>query len=243
MFSNNIFAKGYGILRSSLNYSRNDISPTLMKTFGIFGVVNFPLFYLLWSFFPGQEYNGMPLRMIAFVMCFFLALMDYWPQRLKSYLYAYWYLTIFYCLPFFGAYLFLENSMSSTWITNNILGLLWLVLVTDWLTFIVILPLGILAGCFVHYCIVGPVQLPPDFISGPLTNYIWAIVIAIIFGKILHESKLNAMRTLAGAMAHELRTPLGGISLIAQVLKMHIPALVTGYKQAKEVNPDLDDAD
>ena len=79
-----------------------------------------------------------------------------------------------------------------------------------------------------------------------LYTYIYAIGLGLIFSRnkqTLYQDKLQIMKIQAGAMAHELRTPLGSISLIVQILKMQIPALINGYKQAKKINPELEDID
>jgi len=224
----------------------SETSPSLMRAFGIFGVINFPLFYAILSLLPGEEDNGWAPRIIAFGLCSVLSLMDYWPQRLKPYLGLYWHLTVLYCLPLFGTYMFLENSDSTTWLTNNVLGLFWLVLVTDWLTFIVIFPLGVFLGWVIHTLIFGISLLPGGFFPGPFVNYLWAIVIAAVFARnkeIFHKERLNSMKVLAGAIAHELRTPLSAISMTSQILKSNVPAVMDGYKKAKAANLSVEDID
>lgn len=188
MFSKSAI-KGYRPLWSLLNYSFSNVSLNTIRTFGVFGVVNYPLFYIFWNSIPGEEYNSKSFRMVACVLCLFLTLVDYWPQRLKPFIKIYWYVSILYCLPFFGAYLFLENSISNTWLTNNLLAIFLLGMITNKLSFLVILLTGVITGWFAHYCMEGPTLLPFNFIEGPFVNYIWAIVIVMIFGKTPYVAK------------------------------------------------------
>lgn len=236
------FKKLLNALLISLQSSRVTISHSLIKTFGIFGIINFTVFYVLWNYIFQQEYDGLPMRFIAFCFCFFLALIDCWPEVLKSYIPSYWYLSIFYCLPFFGMYMFLENYASNTWLTNVLLGIFWLVLVTDWITFIIILPAGIVMGWLAHYLIKGPIFIDLNAISGPLMNYAWAIVIAAVFSHrkelIRYEEKINSITMLAGTIAHEMRTPLSTMAMIGVSLKSSLTDLFERVKNKQPIEPD-----
>lgn len=236
------FKKLLNVTLISLQNNRVVISHSLIKTFGLFGIINFAVFYVLWNYIFQQEYDGLPMRLIAFGFCFFLALIDYWPKVLKPYIPTYWYLSISYCLPFFGMYMFLENYASNTWLTNVLLGIFWLVLITDWLTFIVILPPGIVMGWLTHYLIKGPVHIDLNLISGPLMNYAWAIVIAAVFSHrkelIRYEEKIASITMLAGTIAHEMRTPLSTMAMIGMGLKNSLTDLFERVKNKEPIEPD-----
>ena len=152
----------------------------------------------------------------------------------------------------------LKNNISNEWLMNEILGLFLLIFLVDWLVFILLLTLGISLGYLFFITTQHPVIIPdpqtPSLIFA-LYTYIYAIGLGLIFARnkeIINQEKqktaqmverINSMELLAGAMAHELRTPLGSISLIAQSLRMQIPTLIKGYKQAKEIDPSLEDID
>ncbi len=234
--------KFFNSLVAQLQNSRIVTSPSLIKAFGIFGVVNFAVFYLLWNYIFQQEYNGFYPRLMAFAFCLPLTIINYWPEKIKPYISAYWYLAILYCLPVFGVYMFLENHESSTWHTNVLLGIFWLVLVTDWLSFVIILPAGIVVGWLAHYLIKGSVQLDLESLSGPLMNYAWAIVIAAVFSHrkelIRYEERIDSIKMLAGAIAHELRTPLASISMMSTNLKKSLTRLFESQENQGSTEPD-----
>ena len=113
-----------------------------MTLFGIFGIINYPLFYVFWKYYSDSGYDDIYPRSIATLLCFVLALNKFWPTGIKRALPFYWYLTVTYCLPFYGTYAFLMNHASFSWTLNIILGLFWLVIVLDWISFAIVLPVG-----------------------------------------------------------------------------------------------------
>lgn len=50
----------------------------------------------------------------------------------------------------------------------------------------------------------------------------------------------DAMRLLAAAMAHELRTPLAGINMGLNALKNQLPQLIAGYQKARDSDLDVE---
>jgi len=220
-------------LTSSL---KEDISPSLMKTFGLFGLINFPLLYLLGTSLLGEKMIALYLRAIGFIACLLLALVDYWPSKFNRYRTFYWFITITYCLPFFATYMFITNEGSIAWQVKITVAIFWLVLVTNWLQALVILFIGITLSLFAFSIFSGPFPIGINNMWGDILNYMWAIVIASIFARrqeIIQQEKLASLRTLAGAVAHEMRTPLFLISTISYRLKKYLPLLVKSYVSFK----------
>ena len=108
-----------------------DVNIKLMKIFGWFGVINFPLFYLVPQYLTKGNYESVVLRGIAFMLSLALDFVDRWSASLDKFVPLIWHLTIIYYLPFFGAYMFLDNINSNSWLTNITIGLVWLVLITN----------------------------------------------------------------------------------------------------------------
>lgn len=221
---------------------KSDISDKLMKTFGVFGVINFPFFYSLNKIFLEKQNEFILLRLSCFILCVPLLLIDYWPISIKKYKNIYWYFSIFYCLPFFVTYMFIENFGSNMWFTKAIIGLLWLVLITDWLTFIVILSAGVLAGWVAHYLINGPDHIDMSVMAELSINYLWAALIGTAFSRKkdnITQERLIAMKTLAGTVAHEMRTPFLGIRGTAECIRKFLPALLDSYSKAKTAHLEV----
>lgn len=212
--------------------------------FGIFGLINYPGSYFFWHSVIRQEYNPLSFRLIAAILCIPLIFYRQWPRKLKLYLPLYWYLTILYCLPFFGTYMLLMNHLSNEWLMNMVLGLFLFILLVDWLMFIILLCIGIILswGLFV---ITSDETLVFSNSNLQLAcyMYLFAIVIGIVFSRNkekLAEEKTSAAKLLAATVAHELRTPLGSIKGAASGIKNYLPTLLKGYEIAEKTqDPDL----
>jgi signal transduction histidine kinase len=211
-----------------------DVNIKLMKIFGWFGVINFPLFYLVPQSLTTGNYESLILRGIAFMLSFGVIFVDKWPPLLIKFTSLIWHLTIIYCLPFFGTYMFLDNINSISWLTNITIGLVWLVLITNWVTFILSLAVGIFLGAFIHYLIEGPTYIDMELLGGAFANYIWAVIIAAIFShrkEMIQQEKQRTLQMQAGAIAHEMRSPLFTLAGIGHYLKKILPSLLKDHQK------------
>jgi signal transduction histidine kinase len=223
-------------LKSSIdNHFEMSTPPILI--FGLFGTINFPLFYFIWRYVTPNENSDFFMRIIATILCLFLVLKDYWPKQLRPYLAIYWYFTVTFTLPFFGMYSFLENQGSAMWLTNIMLVLFWMTLSLDWLSFIILLMTGLLAGILTYHFTQGPIHVKSADLFPTIINYLWAIVTAAAFShnrEKLQIAKLHGMQTLSATIAHELRTPLRAISSSASSVAKYLDNLIASYRIAKE---------
>lgn len=213
------------------------------KAFGIFGVINYSSSYLILRYFGTQE-SGI-LRLTAFLLCIPLVFTEYWPVQAKKYLSPYWFLTILYCLPFFGTYMVLENQASLEWLMNVPTGLFLLILLVNWDLFLILLIAGMLLGSLAFIASGQEIVMKSNFSEIGLAAYIYcyAIIIGIVFAR-NHErtkqEKLQALKMMAGSVAHEMRTPFLGIRANAMALKKFLPTLISGYQKAKEMDLNVD---
>lgn len=221
-------------------------SRSVMTLFGIFGLVNYPVFYVFWKYYSDSGYDDIYPRSIAIILCFLLAFNKFWPTGMRPALPLYWYLTVMYCLPFYGTYAFLMNHASYSWTLNIILGLFWLVIVLDWVSFAIILPIGAALGLLFYRLTAGAFEVNEPNVITTLINVLWVIITTSLFVRrkeIFNQEKLETMKLLASAIAHELRTPLRAISSGATGLKKYLPSLLESYKVAKDaqlVVPTID---
>lgn len=54
------------------------------------------------------------------------------------------------------------------------------------------------------------------------------------------EARLESMRALGGSIAHEFRTPLGGMQASLTGIQRYLPRLIKAYNAAKEANLDIE---
>ncbi len=209
-------------------------------TFAIFAIINYPGSYFFWHNVMIQEYNPLSLRLVAAAISIPLLFYKKWPKILQPYLAMYWYITIMYCLPFFGTLTLLMNNLSNAWLMNMVLGLFLFILLVDWLMFVILLTLGVIIGWLVFVLHGGQIEhLSKASLTLAFYMYVFAVAIGAIFSRSkekLAKSKIDSAKLLAGTIAHELRTPLGSIIGTAAGLKAYLPKLLDAYKKAKAAN-------
>lgn len=211
------------------------------KTFALFVIVSYPLAYFTNYYVGFQASENITIRLIAFLLCIPLLFTKYWPLKTKKYLNLYWFLTLLYCLPILGVYILLQNQMSTEWLMNIVLGLFLLLLLVDWVMFIIIYLVGILLGYLAFLASGQELILQSTFAQISLASYIYfyAIIIGVVFSRSherTHQEKIHTMKMLAGSIAHELRTPLSAMMMSGRALGKILPAFQAGYNKAKAAN-------
>ncbi|KAB2832431.1 MAG: HAMP domain-containing histidine kinase, partial [Caedimonadaceae bacterium] len=199
------------------------------KTFGIFGVINYPLGYYILYLLGATE--SVMARVFATLLSLPLIFTEYWPKKLKKYLNLYWFLTLLYCIPIFTTYTLLKNQLSNEWILNFSVGLFILFIIVDYILFIILYVLGIVLG-YLIFIMTGQELLLQE---GVPVNFIYVYTAFTILGcifsrnkEILEHNRLQTLKAIAGTVAHEMRTPLLTIRTRASAL----PKLTKAYKIA-----------
>lgn len=210
-------------------------------TFGLFGLINYPFSFLVLYYLESQENESLWLRLVACIICLPLLLHAQWPRKAKFYLPLYWHMSLLYCIPFFAAIMLLRNGLSIEWLLNMLLGLFLFVLLVDWLTFLIILSLGALLGIIYYTFTDGSVDITSlnsqisTSTSLILYLYIYTFIIGALFARNrekINEVKLEALKSLAYSIAHEMRTPLASIAAGASNLSKFLPIYEEGYLKA-----------
>ncbi len=208
-------------------------------TFGILGLIIYPLFYYMSQHFALTYDSNFYLRVVATVLCIPLAASQYWPRRFRRWLPTYWYITLLYCLAFFFTILILENRTSNpAWVVSMPFLLLWLMLLVDAVSFIILFTIGTILGLLVSY------QLMPTGISQS-DYFVLISQYAIFLAATMYlsyrktkskevQDKTLAIKPVAAGIAHEIRTPLASISAGASGVKQYLSILLDAYQQAKQ---------
>ncbi len=209
-----------------------------LKAFSIIFFINYPLYYIIWTYGAKQSYENLPLRLSASFLCLLLMLRKYWPKFLKSYVSLYWYFLAMYCLPFFFIFMTLKNNVSTAWLLNLFLALLLLFLLFDISSLFFLSAVGtILATVFYKLTTVAPLAFHPGSINffAAAATILAALIVGGIFAhnrEKIESTKLKTMMTVGASIAHELRTPLATIRLSASGVREFLPTLIAGYQQA-----------
>lgn len=179
------------------------------------------------------------MRLIAGILCIGLFLQEYWFKLLKKYFAVYWHFTLVYCLPFVNTVMFITMRGDVEWLVNFALSTMLLALLVDWVSFTILLLLGVTCG----YIFYGLVMGAPAMLVNPNTIYlliyicIFATLVGILFARrkeLDNEEKLEVMQLFGGAIAHEVKAPLSTINMCSQRLEFDIARVVEKAKSAVE---------
>jgi signal transduction histidine kinase len=218
-------------------HANNSVNPYV--TFGIFGVITYPLYFFLWKFANSGGYENLGLRLIVCALCIPLIFHKRWPEKLQKFLALYWYFTLLYCLPFLFTFFLLKNNASQIWILNIMTVLILTILLLDTLTLSIILPLGALLGWFAYIFTPHSAFISPANLSGILITSGSVIAFGALFANRkdkLHQDKYQTMQALGATIAHELRNPLGTLNISTALLEKKMEMLLKISKDALKDN-------
>lgn len=205
--------------------------------FGIFGALNYPIYYIIWSLILKNSINDLHYRIIATILSVSLIFRNYWPKSCKFWFPIYWYFTLLYCIPFFFILMMFENNGAPVWLMSANAVLFLLILLVDLASYLMIFSLGILLAVLVY---ASHTAAPFSHITnwgGILAEGIGSVIVIFIFAyfkKQGEDNKIEVMKLVSSAIAHELRTPLNSIKFSAMGLKNYIGDIITGYKVAQQ---------
>ncbi len=211
-------------------------APFRIRAIAWLGAVSLPLYYFVWVYVFPQPYENMPLRLAGSALCVGLALSPRWPRSLQRFYYPYVYAVLVLVLPTFFTFMLLMNQMSVAWQMSVIVALLFAALLFDTLNTVIAVFLGVGLG-ILAFVIVHPGAAPTwtQLENVPVLLFtLAAIRILLSFNdRFVAEEKMRAARTLAGHIAHEMRTPLLGIQLDASKARLYMPSLVDALRYAR----------
>ena len=207
--------------------------------FAIFGLINYILPFFMWSEDMIETAFPLYIRSFASLFCFILLLKDHWPNSLRKWLPLYWYFTLLYTLPFLTSYLLFYNHGSTNWLMNMVLALFLLVLLVDWISFVVLLSLGVSLALVLYRIMHGSIFILVDMNNLYLAFYMYffAILIGLIFSRNkakIDFERLSAMQGLSASIAHEIRTPLSSLRMNTKLIRMYLPKLIKFYDKNKQ---------
>ncbi len=154
--------------------------------FGAFCCINYTLPYFMWEHDTPGPYNLMLyLRVLGGLTCGLLIVRDKWPKSLLPYLPTFWHFTLLYSLPFTSTVMFLLTQGSVEWLINVAITIMFLIVLVDWVSFILLTVLGVILGFLFYKLTIGPVSLQLEFSTGYLLVYqgIFATLIGLLFAR------------------------------------------------------------
>ncbi|MBX9697519.1 MAG: HAMP domain-containing histidine kinase [Alphaproteobacteria bacterium] len=197
--------------------------------YALFQIISNPIYYLLWFYSDHSTYDSFAVRSFISVVCIPLLLQKHWSPKFKNLLPYYWHATILYSLPFFFTFMLLKNNFSYEWALNSLTGFVLCIIFIDASLILLFLPVGIGLGIACYDLSVVQPFYPLDRIQPVLITYSSIILFGKLFlmrNGMVQREKQRTLQMQAGAIAHEMRTPLFALSGIGHFLKTILPSLI-----------------
>ena len=166
---------------------------------GIFCIVNYIVPYFMWEHDSVRSHDLMLyLCFIGAMACGLLVVKDKWPSSFMPYLPIFWYCTLLYCIPFTSTVMFLLTQGSVEWLINVALAIMFLIVLVDWVSFLLLTVVGIALGFLFYTQVIGPLDIKLDFSTRYLLVYqgIFATLIGLLFARKRQQRTEQQQRTL-----------------------------------------------
>ncbi|WP_322498758.1 sensor histidine kinase [Lyticum sinuosum] len=191
-------------------------------TFAVFSMLNYVAPMFIVNIMVTLNDVLIILRIIAIMLCFGLCTVDYWPRKIRDICYPlYWYMTLWFCLPFLSSYTAFITRAEECWLLNAALSLLLLIMLVSWLVFVILMVSGISFAYTIYYIKLSsfpPIQLPSNNIY-PFA-YLCAFLLLSIILFMRHKEdvqieRIEMLQLFSGAIAHEVNSPLAAIRMLS----------------------------
>ncbi|CAH2918483.1 MAG: FOG: CheY-like receiver [uncultured Paraburkholderia sp.] len=198
---------------------------------GVLGLVCHPAYYLVWTYILPQQYDNLPLRLSAALICIPLIFQARWPRRFNQYLLISWHVCLIYVLPFVCTFLAIRNAFSTMWMMTEVMMIFIMALCID-NPFLLMgcIGVGMLAGG-----LAAAARPPAPIVLSTANQSDLAVLPVVVLcsmlfahtiskGRIFVE-KNRALQALAGSIAHEMRNPLSQLKHVLDRVEETLPAL------------------
>jgi two-component system, CAI-1 autoinducer sensor kinase/phosphatase CqsS len=193
-----------------------------LRWIGIFITIGYPLFWVIWTKWLVQPWDSFELR-IGCALLGLLFLVGPMPKYLGSLISdIIFVLLTWLLLPLFFTYLYLKNQENSAWLSSYCAMLLIYYYLVDWR----IATIGVLLAGFLVVYFYQLEYINYHFLENEKSienlvaiGFAWCSAFALGFSSAnLRTEQLKNSTMTMGVLAHELRTPIASIALIAHAL-------------------------
>lgn len=187
--------------------------------FGIFSALSFVLPLYMWTATTGGHASVVVMRVMCVIMGFLLSVHTIWKPPFKKYLPLFWFVAVTFSVPFITTYMIILDGLSMFWVLNIAIALILGMILLDFRSFLVTFPIGIFLAFFYSMLSGNRLQrahITSEGIFFALYLLFFVFIISFVFFKNKEKEqsdKIKAMKNLAGAIVHEIRTPLCAIRM------------------------------
>lgn len=194
---------------------------------GLVGLIGFPLYYVVWSGWVPQPYESLSLRLLIGALFIPLLLPTAMLEPLRRYWPWYWHGTLLLAVPFFFTFMALQND-TVAWAMSYVCAVMFTLLMTAPGAALLLLLAGSLLAAAAHWLRHGQLDLSGQLIVQAWPVIVFAVVCTLALQWVLIQNKrrrTEALLSVAGFVAHELRTPLATIGLHVEACRRDPEAL------------------
>ena len=217
-------------------------------TFAIFGLINYPLAFI-YEYLVHHNSDGLLIRSVSTLLCLGLFFKDkIFVNVYSKYLSLYWYFVIMVNVTMLTTLLLMQNNFSLGYLVNFNIGVIILILLVDWLSFLVIQVIGIAIAVLIYYIQHQSIPVLPSSEYINLFFYMFSCI--VVLGSIFTRNKeiynaqvqkikdelnfdlektvkertaeleyANSAKTeFLNNISHEIRTPVQGFTVISEGL-------------------------
>ena len=239
-------SKRISIPKSIFAYSGSKVARfgAAYLTFGAFFCINYALPYFMWTGGEADHYEKIIyLRFGGALFCGLLIVKEKWPKQLLPYLPTFWHFTLLYCLPFTSTVMFLLTQGSVEWLINVAIIIMFLIVLVDWMSFIILTVLGVTFGFLFYRLAVGPIDMQLDFSTGYLLVYTvtFSVLISLLFARRKEQYFEARLRAIGEAFATvkqfgEYHHP--ATKRLAHIINQQVYEFVDQYTRIKTAAPE-----
>lgn len=191
---------------------------------GAFVMVLNPFFYWVFTYYVPHTTDNLIARAVLTTSGLFVLLTGFSKLWKKKWAIVFLVVMTWFQLPVFSFWMYLTNNGLDVWLATSLCFILIFHIVTDWR----VASIGTLLG----YLFVGTLwcyfQEPPQIsrttwvLHFLMLLFVWSSAIMLnISGASRRQKQLADTLATIGIMAHELRTPLSAIALVADALELN----------------------
>jgi two-component system, CAI-1 autoinducer sensor kinase/phosphatase CqsS len=207
-----------------------------LQWLGFFTLVGNLSFWWLWTYALPQSFEDWRLRAVIAATGIGLILQPAGNQCQAPLMKLYYSFVSWLQLPLFFVWMYWMNSGSAMWMATVATMIVVYYHLTDWRLASLGLASGALIATALAHQIHGNLNVPPaEHAIVFLFAWISAVMLALSSANLRRERLQHSLNVI-GIMAHELRTPLATMALIAQAIRMES---VTSDHQHEERLDDL----
>jgi signal transduction histidine kinase len=217
------------------------------KSFAIFSLIYHP-FALSYEVFIEKNSAGIFLRILAITLCLILLFKDRFFKNSEKFIPIFWYFILAFSLPMITTFLLINSGLSLVYLINFNIGAMVLILLVDWVSFLVIQLLGTCFGILLYYNIDSSINKLAG--SDNIYLFLYMLLCIVMIGIFFHKNKkiasdylqrfkyqtndyleeqvrirtielqkdLAAKTTFLNNVSHEIRTPVAGFLGLSDAL-------------------------